>query len=296
MVSRCSDKQAFGLPYAQRYIGQTLDKEAERSKALDVAQTMLRDLPDHMLSEGTSWFTASEAADTVGVPLAHVYPGLKRLADRGQIFSPARGFYVPIPPEFRTWGSVPATHYVDAMMRHLNRRYYVGLLSAAELHGAAHQRPQVFQVMVERPLATRRNGRTRLSFHVRSRLAEVPTEQLTTPTGYLVVSTPEATVLDLASRPADGGGLDNVATVLVELAEEGTLDVAALVAATESSTVSALRRVGWMLDRFTDLDVSGLRGLATASAPTMLDPHGGRRGSIDVDWGLIINSSVEPEA
>lgn len=257
---------------------------------------MLRDLPDHLLSEGTSWFTAREAADAAGVPLAHVYPGLKRLADRGQIFSPARGFYVPIPPEFRTWGSVPATYFVDAMMRHLDRRYYVGLLSAAELHGAAHQRPQVFQVMVDRPLADRRNGRTRLSFHVRSRLTEVPTEQLTTPTGYLVVSTPEATVLDLASRPADGGGLDNVATVVVELAEEGTLDVAALVAATDSSTVSALRRVGWMLDRFTAVDVSGLRGLATASAPTMLDPHGGRRGSIDVHWGLIINSSVEPEA
>ncbi|MCZ7629650.1 MAG: hypothetical protein M5U19_11620 [Microthrixaceae bacterium] len=171
-----------------------------------MAQTMLRDLPDHLLSEGTSWFTAREAADAAGVPLAHVYPGLKRLADRGQIFSPARGFYVPIPPEFRMWGSVPATHFVDAMMRHLDRRYYVGLLSAAELHGAAHQRPQVFQVMVERPLADRRNGRTRLSFHVRSRLAEVPTEQLTTPTGYLVVSTPEATVLDLASRPAEGAG------------------------------------------------------------------------------------------
>ncbi|MEZ5381767.1 MAG: type IV toxin-antitoxin system AbiEi family antitoxin [Microthrixaceae bacterium] len=268
----------------------------KQGKALEVSKTALRDLPDHLLSEGTSWFTAREAAQGAGVPLAHVYPGLKRLVDRGQVFSPARGFYVPIPPEFRTWGSVPATHFVDAMMRHLNRRYYVGLLSAAELHGAAHQRPQVFQVMVDRPLATRRNGRTRLSFHVRSRLAEVPSRRMTTPTGYIIASTPEATVLDLASRPADGGGLDNVATVLVELAEEGTLDVAALAAATESSTVSALRRVGWMLDRFTDLDVSGLRGLATASAPTMLDPHGGRRGSIDADWRLILNSSVEPEA
>ena len=43
---------------------------------------MLRDLPDRLLSEGTSWFTAREAADAAGVPLAHVYPGLKRLADR----------------------------------------------------------------------------------------------------------------------------------------------------------------------------------------------------------------------
>ena len=289
-------KQIFGLSYSHRKTSQRLDRRARQGKALDVAQTMLRDLPDHLLSEGTSWFTAHEAAEAVGVPVAHVYPGLKRLMDRGQVFSPARGFYVPIPPEFRTWGSVPATHFVDAMMHHLNRRYYVGLLSAAELHGAAHQRPQVFQVMVERPLAARRNGRTRLSFHVRSRLAKVPTEQMTTPTGYLVVSTPEATVLDLASRPADGGGLDNVATVLVELAEEGMLDIAALAAAAGSSSVSALRRVGWMLERFTDLDVSQLRELAATSAPTMLDPHGGRRGPIDAGWGLIVNSPVEPEA
>ncbi|HMR94469.1 MAG TPA: hypothetical protein PKE05_02945, partial [Microthrixaceae bacterium] len=62
---------------------------------------------------------AREAADAAGVPLAHVYPGLKRLADRRQIFSPARGFYVPIPPEIRTWGSVPATHFVDAGHGHV---------------------------------------------------------------------------------------------------------------------------------------------------------------------------------
>lgn len=275
---------------------QSLTTRCWQGKALGVAQTVLRDLPDHLLSEGTSWFTAPEAAEAAGVPLDHVYPGLKRLMDRGQIFSPARGFYVPIPPEFRTWGAVPATHFVDAMMRHLDRRYCVGLLSAAELHGAAHQRPQVFQVMVERPLSARRNGRTRLSFHVRSRLAEVPTQRLTTPTGHLVVSTPEATVLDLGSRPADASGLDNVATVLVELAEEGTLKIGALVAATGSSTVSALRRVGWMLDRFTDLDVSELRELTTTTAPTMLDPHGRRRGPIDTGWGLIVNAYVEPEA
>lgn len=261
-----------------------------------MAQTVLRDLPDHLLSEGTSWFTASEAANAVGIPLAHVYPGLKRLMDRGQVFSPARGFYVVIPPEFRRWGSVPAAHFVDAMMRHLDRRYYVGLLSAAELYGAAHQRPQAFQVMVARPLADRRNGRTRLSFHTRSQLCEVPTRQLITPTGYAVVSTPEATVLDLASRPADAGGLDNVATVLVELADEGALDVAALADATASATISAMRRVGWMLDRFTDLDVNELRDLATAAAPTMLDPHGGRRGSIDAEWRVIVNTSLEPEA
>ena len=51
--------------------------------------------------------------------------------------------------------------------------------------------------------------RTRLRFHARSRLGEVPTQQRTTPTGHIGVSTREATALDLAARPTDAGGLDN---------------------------------------------------------------------------------------
>ena len=42
-----------------------------------------------------------------------------------------------IPPEFRSWGAVPATHFIDPMMRFLGHDYYVGYLSAAEAHGAA---------------------------------------------------------------------------------------------------------------------------------------------------------------
>ena len=38
-------------------------------------------------------------------------------------------------------------------MAHLSQPYYVALLSAAAYHGAAHQKPQVFQVMVPRRAA-----------------------------------------------------------------------------------------------------------------------------------------------
>jgi hypothetical protein len=33
-------------------------------------------------------------------------------------------------------------------MKHMGRPYYVGLLPAAQLHGAAHHRPQEFQVVI----------------------------------------------------------------------------------------------------------------------------------------------------
>src|SRR5665811_2574872 len=66
-------------------------------------------------------------------------------------------------PEFRSWGAVPAAHFVDPMMRHLGHDYYVCLLSAAEIHGFSHQRPQVFQVMTPARLRARTFGRVRIA-------------------------------------------------------------------------------------------------------------------------------------
>jgi len=40
--------------------------------------------------------------------------------------------------------------FIDQLMKHLGRSYCVGLLSAAEIHGADQQRPQVFQVFADK--------------------------------------------------------------------------------------------------------------------------------------------------
>ncbi len=106
-----------------------------------------------------------------------------------------------IPPEFRTWRAVPASHIVDDMMRYLGHVYYVGYLSAAEIHDAAHQRPQTFQVVTDERLKTRTFGRVRVKFILNSHTADRPTVTVNTPTGTMGVSTPEATILDLGSRP-----------------------------------------------------------------------------------------------
>jgi hypothetical protein len=44
-------------------------------------------------------------------------------------------------------------------MRRLDLAYYAGLLSAAQLHGAAHQRPQEFQVFLAKNRRPIRCGR-----------------------------------------------------------------------------------------------------------------------------------------
>jgi predicted transcriptional regulator of viral defense system len=110
----------------------------------------------------------------------------------------------------------------------------------------------------------------------------------------MAVATPATTVLDLAARPSDGGGLDNVATVLIDLADHGRLDPDSLRAAAHRYSVSAVRRAGWILEHHTDLDVADSLDPRHA-APTMLDPHGGRRGPIDPTWQLIINTDLQPD-
>jgi predicted transcriptional regulator of viral defense system len=133
-------------------------------------------------------------------------------------------------------------------MAYLGRPFYVGLLSAAALHGAAHQSPHEFQVVTDRALRAVEMGRAQLVFVKKAHLKRVATVAVKTPTGEIPVSSPEATALDLVRYPEHAGFLSNVATVLKELAER--LDPQVLVRAAEAEEeVAYAQRLGYLLDR-----------------------------------------------
>lgn len=254
-----------------------------------------RRLPDHLLSSGISTFTTAEAQEILGATAASTQRTLSRLREADQVFSPARGFWVVIPPEFRSWRAVPAARFVDDMMRALDRVYYVTLLSAAELHGASHHAPQVFQVMCVPPLRDRDFERVRLRFYSGQHVAGAPVEPYNTPTGQIRVATSELTVVDLVALPDQAGGLDNVATVLAGL---GTLHGAALAQLAEQRGRSVARRVGWMVENYGRCDE--LDELRTAAAPddgepVILRTGAPRRGSVDRLWGVRVNATVQPD-
>lgn len=254
-------------------------------------------LPDELLSEGISSFDAAEAARRMGLARDRVHGALKRLADAGEIFSAARGFYVIIPPEYRTWGAVPASWLVDPMMAHLGRSYYVGLLSAAELLGAAHQRPQVFQVVVDKYLPDRAFGRVRMQFVVNKHASQLATMAVNSPTGTMRVSTPEVTSLDLAGRPLDSGGLSNVATVLIELYEDREVVEQDLIDAASFYPSASVRRAGYLLEHFAGVHLDALRAAVRPDVhePAPLNASGARRGHVDQRWNLRLNTEIEPD-
>ena len=146
---------------------------------------------------------------------------LYRLCSNKTIASVYRGFYVIIPVQYVLRGSVPATYYIDQLMAYLSKPYYVCMLSAAELLGAAHQRPQQFSVMTTFP--KRRVVSTRnviIDWFYREGLPEDALITKNTETGTIRISNPLLTAADLVQYQQHVGGLSRVVTILEELSEQ----------------------------------------------------------------------------
>ena len=102
---------------------------------------------EQLLSEGTNSVTIDEVESRTGATRNAVYLGVKYAMDRKRLFSPARGLYVVVPPEYRSMGVVPATHFIDPLMNHLGLEYYLGLATAAGWWGSSHHASQEFQII-----------------------------------------------------------------------------------------------------------------------------------------------------
>lgn len=261
----------------------------------------LGELVDHLQSVGIYAFTKAEAVSSLGSHGTATDAAARVLRSKGKLAMPRRGLYVIVPAEYRAAGAPPPTWYVHALMGFQERPYYVGLLSAAELHGAAHHRPQQFQIVTDAPLRPIRVGRSALAFFVKRQVAQTPVDEVKTPTGSMRVSSPEATAFDLVRYVDAAGQLDNVATVLAELSEK--LRARRLVAAAKAGVeLSVVQRCGYLLDL---VGAGALtNGLAAWVAeqrprPTPLRPDrrpdrlGG--GSLDARWKVVVNDQVEPD-
>jgi predicted transcriptional regulator of viral defense system len=204
-----------------------------------------REYVSDLAASGRYHLAAREVQSALGVSAAAAKLALNRLAKQKVIASPARGFYVIVPPEYRSYGCLPAEQFIPALMKRLDLPYYAGLLSAAQFHGAAHQ-PQEFQVFLAKNRRSIQCGAVRVAFLARKRLADVPVQNFNTPRGTLLVSSPEATALDLVGYAHHAGGLSQVATVLSELAER--IDPEKLAAAARTAPVAWAQRLGYLLE------------------------------------------------
>ncbi|HSW30293.1 MAG TPA: type IV toxin-antitoxin system AbiEi family antitoxin [Longimicrobiales bacterium] len=252
---------------------------------------------DQLAGQGRHHFTTEMAQAALGGTASATRGQIQRLRKAGAVASPARSFHVIVPPEYRRLGCLPAEHFIHPLMEMWAEPYYVGLLSAAERHGAAHQRPQALQVMVRRNRRPVACGQVRIDFIARHDLEGMPVQLVSTPRGYVRYATAEVTGLEMVGYPNHSGGLSNVATVLGELAEAMSAHV--LVEVAERSPISWAQRLGYLLETVGRDPLAAallplVQGRAHSDTPLRRAKGvaGGRRNS---RWRLIINTDVEPD-
>lgn len=201
---------------------------------------------DELQANGRYSFTLDEVqAALPGRSGKGVQAAFGRLKRQRRIASPRRGFFVVVPVEYKKSGCPPATWFIDDLMRFMEQPYYVGLLSAAALHGAAHQQPMAFQVITDRPTRPARAAGVRIEFHLNRAVDSVPIVEMQTETGTMRVSAPAVTAFDLVRYASTAGHMSNVATVLSELVEK--IDAGALAEVAALYSVPDAQRLGYLL-------------------------------------------------
>ena len=253
---------------------------------------------DDRQAKGEYTFLRKEAVKESGLSAEAVKKALRRLTQRGRVAKAKNYFYVIVPLEYATAGAPPASWFIHDLMTAMALPYYVGLLSAAAQYGASHHAPQEFQVVTDRYVRPIVVGRANLRFFSSKFVTDAATTNVKTATGTMLVSTPETTVVDLVRFSKSAGHLDNVATVIGELAS--SLDSRKLLKAVKlTGDIPNAQRLGYILEYVRARKVAApLQKWIDRHSPNCVPLRTGRSaqdGSEDRRWHVRIDRPLEVE-
>lgn len=212
----------------------------------------LEEFVNELRSRGKYSFTMVDLRNKYNLSDEALKKSLQRLSNKKQVARIRQEFYIVIPPEYRSRGMLPTSFFITDLMKFLNKDYYVGLLSAASFYGAAHQQPQEFYVVTTKPtLRPIKNNKLKINFYYKKEWYPADIKERKVETGYLKVSSPELTALDVVSYFNRVGGINRVATVLNELAEEINRETL-LRTAQRYGQISTIQRLGFLFDEVLD--------------------------------------------
>jgi predicted transcriptional regulator of viral defense system len=228
---------------------------------------------------------------------------LARLARANKVQSVWRGFYAIVLPEYGNRGIVPPTEYINQLMSFLGNEYYVALLSAARQWGSAHQAPQVFQFICNKPLRRKQTNHVMLEPVMKNQIPSKYLVSTNVRSGIIKVSSPELTAVDMLLYPHRAGGLNHIATILADL--DDALDFTKVESDFfEGVPPAAVQRMGYLLEYVTDeADIADSLYLSAKNAclqfrKTLLQPGKQDRGRgicFNERWKVIVNTKVEAD-
>jgi len=137
-------------------------------------------------------------------------------------------FFVIVPDEFQRYGVPPLDYWLDAYFKHIEQPYYIGLLSAAAVHGVPRPHNAQVQIMTDRPTHSLVLGALELQFFVKMNMSSTDVTQVPNAHGPLMVSTPRATYADLLTHENQTHGTEQART------NRAAIDIIAIIEAAES--------------------------------------------------------------
>lgn len=252
---------------------------------------------DRLQSRGRYSFKKEEVFSNLNISLDAVKKALSRMETKGRIVMIRRGFYVIVPLEYMESGILPPSWFIDQLMNFLKHPYYVGLLSAAALEGAAHQQPQQFQVVTDRQVRPITVNGLSIRFIVKKEFPRFDElKKIKTRAGYMWASEPELTAIDLLRHVGPSGGLNHVSTLLLELGEKVRSARLVMVAKKEKKLVY-IQRLGFILDYVGhEKKTVKLAQWIKKKEPcrVVLDP-GKPKGNAEFNekWSIFVNRRIE---
>jgi hypothetical protein len=209
-------------------------------------QGLVDGLLDQSLARGEFVVSVNQLARAGGVSNLAVRRQLEHLSHRVERLPGRPSAFLIVPPEHRARGAPPVTAWLDAYFRLRDQPYYLGLLSAAALHGSSSQAVQVAQVLTTKLTRPIDIGRLHVDFYVKVHLQQTPLSALAGMAAPLAVSSPAATALDLIAFNHRIGGISRVIEVIADL--KSVMTVVGLRTALRAETQTSVKqRLGYVL-------------------------------------------------
>jgi len=265
----------------------------------DSVQTSYNYLDKYLIevrAQGRYSFTTEELKNQFDLSPNALNQILYRLKQKKEIALIRQGFYVIIPPEYSKQRIIPPYLYIDDLMKSLDKPYYVGLLSAAALYGAAHQQPTGYTVITQNP-APRSIDKLKILFFSKQEFLQDGIVQRKTPAGYINVSLPELTALDFFDY-IHKFGINRITTILQELSEEMKQSLLLKIAKQHPNT-AAIQRLGFILDTIVSSEKLSNALWKVLNErnffPVPLSPQKAKKGEPDNKWKIIKNMEIESD-
>ncbi len=257
------------------------------------------DYIDDLKSNGKYSFRIEDLNNTLSKDKKNINKDLNRLKQKGEVYNIRRGFYIIIPDQYRNMGLVPVELFVNDLMKFIGKRYYVGLYSAAMLHGAAHQQPQEFYIINESPnIRNVKKEKLHINFSEKKGFPEYGIEEKKTDTGFIKISGKELTFLDLITYGKSMGGLNRMISVLIELADEMKPGLFRKVLK-NNFPISVCQRAGYILEELIgNYEIAGLIKeylVHKDFRDTLLSSSGKKSGPVNQKWKVQINIQLESD-